>query len=165
MLLAVRACCCRLCCAWCSVVLLATRCVVQRGAAGCAARGAVWCCWLHVRSAVPPSLLLSLRCAVVRATCCWQRGAAGRGLPVGARCGARGAVGACGRISTPDRPLDFSGQMPDQCIGNVGNMLENHRAKGFLKSGSGRPPKARFLDLGRLYPGGGKQWVAPVPAL
>ena len=44
-------------------------------------------------------------------------------------------------------------------------MLENVRAKGFWNLGSGRRPKPRFLDLGRLYPGGGKQWSAPVPTL
>ena len=33
---------------------------------------------------------------------------------------------------------------------------------------SGRPPRsptARFIDFGRLYPGGGKQWSAPTPTM
>ncbi|KAJ8614697.1 hypothetical protein MRB53_036490 [Persea americana] len=37
-----------------------------------------------------------------------------------------------------------------------------------LRRRFGRPlrsPKARFIDFGRLYPGGGKQWSAPTPTL
>ena len=166
MLLALRACCC------CGLVLSHRPCRCpfgaqssQRRAAGCAVRAAPWCCWL------PRCVVLSLRCAVVPVACCLLRGACCSVVPpaavkpVGARCGPGRAGGACGRFSTPDRPPDFSRQMQHQRNGNVGNMSENHRAKGFLNSGSGRPPKARFLDLGRLYPGGGKQWLAPVPAL
>ena len=28
-----------------------------------------------------------------------------------------------------------------------------------------RSPKARFIVFGRLYPGGGKQWSAPIPTM
>ncbi|KAJ8614560.1 hypothetical protein MRB53_036562 [Persea americana] len=37
-----------------------------------------------------------------------------------------------------------------------------------LRRRFGRPlrsPKARFIDFGRLYPGGGKQWSAPTPTM
>jgi len=37
-----------------------------------------------------------------------------------------------------------------------------------LRRRSGRPPRSpelRFIVFGRLYPGGGKQWVAPTPTL
>jgi len=124
------------------------------------------CCLLPVPCAVCASVLLCsvctlLRhqcvracCCAVRASCCVCSARALLRRPVRARCC---VVRACCCDGSARVLLRL------QCVGAAAASAVRGLSVGACCC-LGRPP-ARFVEFGRLYPGGWKQWSAPTPTM
>ena len=147
-------------CAVCACVLLCSVCTLLRHqcvrACCCAVRAC--CCVCSARVLLCRSrVLLRLQCVLAAA---WVRGCC-------CCVGRARSVRACVLLSrsTPGPFCRIRTFIPRGLETMVG--LNPYHVVA-LRRRFGRPlrsPEARFIDFGRLYPGGGKQWSAPTPTM
>ena len=147
-------------CAVCAFVLLCSVCTLLRHqcvrACCCAVRAC--CCVCSARVLLCRSrVLLRLHCVLAAA---WVRGCC-------CCVGRARSVRACVLLSrsTPGPFCRIRTFIPRGLETMVG--LNPYHVVA-LRRRFGRPlrsPEARFIDFGRLYPGGGKQWSAPIPTM